>query len=334
VKKALIFGVNGQDGSYLAELLLAKGYQVVGWIPAGIPISLENVNHILEKITLVKGDLLDQGSITGTIEEHLPDEVYNLAAPSFPASSWRDIIQVGNVVALGVARVLEAIRQVHPRARLFQASSSELFGDPVESPQGETTPFYPRNPYGMAKLYAHWAVVNYRQQYGLYAVSGIMFNHESPRRPVEFLSRKITAGAVGIKAGQVKELRIGNLEACRDWGYAPEYVDAMWRMLQCEQPGDYVIGTGESHSVREFLEQAFGYLDMDWREYVKTDQLLFRPAEPNRIQADNAKARRNLDWEPHVFLKDLVRIMVDADMGLRGLNPPGEGARILESLHL
>jgi GDPmannose 4,6-dehydratase len=330
VKKAVILGINGQDGSYLAEFLLAKDYKVVGWIPVRIPVSLDNINQILDQITLIEGDLFDQNSLNACIEEYHPDEIYNLASPSSPSASWHDIVQIGEVVALGVARLLEAIRLVHPKVRFFQASSSELFGDPAESPQRETTPFHPRNPYGMAKLYAHWAVVNYRQQYGLFAVSGIMFNHESPRRPIEFISRKITYSAAAIKAGKLKELYLGNLDACRDWGYAPDYVEAMWKMLQGDRPGDYVIGTGESHSVRGFLEEAFSYLNMDWHEFVKTDPHLFRPTEANILRADPARAEQILGWQPRVFIKDLVRIMVDADLDMRGLKSPGEGARILE----
>ena len=331
--KALILGVNGQDGSYLAEFLLAKGCQVVGWIPAGIPISLDNIQHILKKIALIEGNLLDQNSLNTCIEEHRPDEIYNLAAPSSPSASWNAAVQVGDIVALGVVRLLDAIRLVHPKARLFQACSSEMFGDQAESPQKETTPFYPRNPYGMAKAYAHWAVVNYRRQYGLFAASGIMFNHESPRRTVDFITRKITYNLAGIQAGKLNELSLGNLEARRDWGYAPDYVAAMWKMLQCEPADDFVIGTGESHSVREFLDEAFGYLNMDWRPYVKIDPSLYRPDDGAFLRADAGKARRVLGWEPCGFFKDLVRIMVDVDLELAGLESPGEGASIIEKYH-
>ena len=330
MKKALILGINGQDGSYLAEFLLDMGYKVVGWLPARIPVSLNNIHHILDKITLVEGDLQDQNSLNTCIEEYHPDEIYNLASPSSPSASWNEVVQVGDIVALGVARLLEAIRLVNPKARLFQASTSEMFGDPAESPQKETTPFCPRNPYGMAKLYAHWAMVNYRKKYGLFAVSGIMFNHESPRRPIEFIPRKITYSVAGIKAGKLKELCLGNLDAYRDWGYAPDYVEAMWKMLQCDQPDDCVIGTGESHSVREFVDEAFSYLNMDWHEYVKIDPHFFRPTETNILQADPGKAHQVLGWEPRVFIKDLVRIMVDADIESFGLKSPGEGARIIE----
>lgn len=328
--KALILGVNGQDGSYLAEFLLAKGYKVVGWMPVGIPVSLDNIQHILDKITLIEGDLLDQNSLNTCIEEYRPDEIYNLASPSSPSASWNAAIQVGEIVGLGVMRLLEAIRSVHPKARLFQASSSELFGDQAESPQKETTPFCPRNPYGMAKLYGHWAVVNYRRQYGLFSASGIMFNHESPRRTVEFITRKITYNLAGIKAGKLKELLLGNLEARRDWGYAPDYVAAMWKMLQCESADDFVIGTGETHSVRDFLDEAFSYLNMDWREYVKIDPQFYRPNDGDFLQADLGKAKRVLGWEPTVLFKDLVRIMVDADLELIGIESPGEGAKLVE----
>jgi GDPmannose 4,6-dehydratase len=331
--KALILGVNGQDGSYLAEFLLGKGYQVVGWIPAGIPLSLDTIQPILEKITLIEGDLLEQNSLNTCIGDHRPDEIYNLASPSSPSASWNAAVQVGEIVALGVVRLLEAIRSAHPQARLFQASSSELFGDQTESPQRETTPFYPRNPYGMAKAYAHWAVANYRRQYGLFAVSGIMFNHESPRRTVEFITRKITYGLAGIKSGKMNELSLGNVEARRDWGFAPDYVAAMWKMLQCQVADDFVVGTGETHSVEEFLDEAFRYLNMDWHEYVKIDPKLYRANDGAFLQADPGKARKVLNWEPRIFFKELVRIMVDADLELVGQESPGEGIRVIEKYH-
>ena len=329
MKKALILGVNGQDGSYLAEFLLHQGYEVIGWTPVGIPNSLGAIAHILDKLTLIEGDLRDQNSLNACLEQHRPDEIYNLASPSSPSASWNETVMVAEVAALGVARLLEAIRLVNSKARLFQASTSELFGEPVESPQNETTPFCPRNPYGMAKLYAHWAIVNYRQRYGLFAVSGIMFNHESPRRPKEFITRKISSNLAGIQAGRLNEFQLGNLDSYRDWGYAPDYVEAMWKMLQCDQPGDFVIGTGQPHSVREFLEEAFGYLNLDWHAYVKLDSQDFRPNELNILLADPGKARRLLGWQPRVLFKDLVRIMVDADLELLGLKSPGEGAASL-----
>jgi GDPmannose 4,6-dehydratase len=331
VKTALILGIDGQDGSYLAEFLLDKGYKVVGWIPTTIPVSLGKIAHILDKVTLRKGDLQDQHSLNNCLDEFRPDEIYNLASPSFPAASWNAAVQVGEVVALGVSRLLEAIRLVCPEARFFQASSSELFGDPVESPQKESTPFSPRNPYGIAKAYAHWATVNYRRKYGLFAVSGIMFNHESPRRPVEFIPRKVSWNLASIKAGRTPALCMGDLSACRDWGYAPDYIEAMWRMLQCPEPEDFVIGTGEAHPVREYVELAFGYLGLDWQEYVRFDQSFYRRCETNILRADPSKARRLLEWEPRIKFEDLVRIMVDADMHALGLTSPGEGARLVET---
>ena len=328
--KALILGVNGQDGSYLAELLLSKAYQVVGWTPENVPVSLDNIQHILDKITLTEGNLLDQDSLNACMEEHRPDEVYNLASPSSPSASWDAVVPVGEATALGVARLLEAIRLVHPKARFYQASSSELFGTPVEVPQNENTPFRPRNPYGIAKLYAHWLTVNYRQRYGLYAVSGILYNHESPRRGETFVTRKITRAVAAIVAGTQKDLYLGNLEARRDWGYAPDYVAAMWKMLQADQADDFVIGTGELHSVKEFLDEACGYLNLEWNDYVKIDPCYFRPAEVDHLQADPRKAQRVLGWEPRVGFRELARIMVDADMELLGLHSSGEGRNILK----
>jgi len=318
VKKALILGVNGQDGSYLAEFLLDKEYQVIGWIPASIPITFDNIQHIINRIIITKGDLLDQDSLNACMEEYHPDEVYNLAAPSFAAASWKSVVQVGDIIALGVARILESIRCVHPQAHFFQASSSEMFGNPTESPQSEMTPFHPRNPYGMAKIYAHWATVTYRQHYDLFAVSGIMFNHESPRRPVEYVSRKITHAAAKIKAGLEHELLLGNLDGQRDWGFAGDYVEAMWMMLQKDQPQDFVIGTGQSHTVRDMLDQVFSCVDLDWHEYVKVDPTLFRNDE-GIMRADISKAKRILGWEPRLNFHDLVHIMVNADLDLLGL---------------
>ena len=332
MKKALILGVNGQDGSYLAEFLLDREYQVIGWIPTSIPISFDNIQHLLDRIIITKGDILDQDSLNACMEEYHPDEVYNLAAPSFAAASWKAAVQVGDIVALGVVRLLEAIRCVYPQAHFFQASSSEMYGNPTETPQNETTPFHPRNPYGMAKLYAHWATVNYRQRYNLFAVSGILFNHESPRRPVEFVTRKITNSAARIKAGLEHELLLGNLDGQRDWGFAGDYVEAMWMMLQKDQPDDFVIGLGQIHTVRDLLDQAFSYVNLDWHEYVKVDPTLFRKQE-SILRADTSKAKLMLGWEPRVSFKDLVHIMVDADLELIGLNSPGEGARIIKKHH-
>ena len=313
--KALILGVNGQDGSYLTELLLSKDYQVVGWVPDGIPVSFENIQHVLDQITIVKGGLGSQESLFELIEEHRPDEVYNLASPSSPSASWDDVVNVCDITATGVARLLEAIRLVHPTARFYQASSSEMFGNPVESPQDENTPFQPRNPYGIAKLHAHWLTVNYRGRYGLFAVSGILYNHESPRRPVEFVTRKITRAAARIKAGLDNELHLGNLDGQRDWGFAGDYVEAMWMMLQKDSPDDFVIGTGETHTVSNLLDQAFSYVDLDWHEYVKIDPTLFRKEE-SILRADISKAKRMLGWAPRVCFQELISIMVEKDLKL------------------
>ena len=312
--KALILGVNGQDGSYLTELLLSKDYQVVGWVPDGIPVSFENIQHVLDQITIVKGDLGSQESLFELIEEHRPDEVYNLASPSSPSASWNDVVNVSDITATGVARLLEAIRLVHPTARFYQASSSEMFGDPVESPQNENTPFQPRNPYGIAKLHAHWLTVNYRERYGLFAVSGILYNHESPRRGLNFVTRKITNGAAKIKFGLANELCLGNLDARRDWGFAGDYVEAMWLMLQQEYPDEYVVGTGVTHSVREFCEAVFAYLDLDFQEYVKVTPVFFRPTEECLLVADCHKGKDNLDWEPKVSFVQLVQMMVKSEL--------------------
>jgi GDPmannose 4,6-dehydratase len=317
--RALITGVNGQDGSYLAELLLAKGYQVSGWVPASIPISLENIQHLLDQVNLVEGDLSDQYALYGLLEEIRPDEIFHLASPSSPDSSWEAVVEVGDAAGLGVARLLEAVRRVTPRARFYQASSSELFGEPVEIPQRETTPFQPRNPYGIAKLYAHWLVVNYRERYGLFCVSGILYNHESPRRGSNFVTRKISQAAARIKLGLANELRLGNLEARRDWGFAGDYVEAMWRMLQQARPDNYVIGTGETHSVREFCELAFACLDLDYRQYVVQDPRFFRPVEARQLVSDPSKARQQLGWQACTSFPDLVQMMVQAD--LQALQP-------------
>jgi len=317
--RALITGVTGQDGSYLAELLLAKGYEVVGVVRRTSHDSYERIGHLLDRITICPADLLDQHSLTVVLQEVQPDEVYNLAAQSYVPTSWTQPVLTGEFTALGVTRILEAIRLVHPKARFYQASSSEMFGKAMETPQRESTPFYPRSPYGVAKLYGHWITVNYRESYGLYAVNGILFNHESPRRGVEFVTRKISDGAARIKLGLAKELRLGNLEARRDWGFAGDYVEAMWRMLQRPEPRDYVVGSGTTHSVREFVEIAFSHLGLDWKKHVVEDPRFFRPAEVDLLQADPSLARRELQWAPTVSFEELVRLMVDADLKrLRG----------------
>jgi GDPmannose 4,6-dehydratase len=276
--------------------------------------SYERIEHLLDRISIVAADLLDQHSLTVVLQETRPDEVYNLAAQSFVPTSWSQPVLTGEFTALGVTRILEAVRLVHPSARFYQASSSEMFGKVHETPQSEQTPFYPRSPYGVAKLYGHWITVNYRESYGLYAVSGILFNHESPRRGIEFVTRKVTDGAARIKLGLAKELRLGNLDARRDWGYAGDYVDAMWRMLQQPGPLDYVIGTGETHSVKELVEVAFGHLGLDWTEYVRTDERYIRPAEVDILMADPSRARAELGWQPQVSFEGLVTMMVDADV--------------------
>jgi GDPmannose 4,6-dehydratase len=312
--KALITGVTGQDGSYLAELLLSKGYEVVGVVRRTSHHSYERIEHLLDRIEVVAADLLDQHSLTVVLQDTRPDEVYNLAAQSYVPTSWTQPVLTGEFTALGVTRILEAIRLVHPSAKFYQASSSEMFGRVTESPQRETTPFYPRSPYGVAKVYGHWITVNYRESYDLYAVSGILFNHESPRRGIEFVTRKVTDGAARIKLGLARELRLGNLDARRDWGFAGDYVDAMWRMLQQPSPQDYVVGTGRTHSVRDLVEAAFGHLGLDWQKHVVSDPKYIRPAEVDVLQADPSKARRELSWSPKVGFGELVAMMVDADL--------------------
>ena len=312
--KALITGITGQDGSYLAELLLAKGYEVVGVVRRTSHHSYERIEHLLDRIEVVAADLLDQHSLTVVLQDTRPDEVYNLAAQSYVPTSWTQPVLTGEFTALGVTRILEAIRLVHPTARFYQASSSEMFGKVTETPQRETTAFYPRSPYGVAKVYGHWITVNYRESYDLYAVSGILFNHESPRRGIEFVTRKVTDGVARIKLGLATELRLGNLEARRDWGFAGDYVEAMWRMLQQDTPQDYVVGTGETHSVRELVELAFGHAGLDYRKYVVSDPKYYRPAEVDLLLADPAKARRELGWAPKVSFGELVALMVDADL--------------------
>jgi GDPmannose 4,6-dehydratase len=314
VKTALITGITGQDGSYLAELLLEKGYRVVGVVRRSSTTPTERIRHLVDQIELVSADLLDQTSLTDVVHEFGPDEIYNLAAQSFVATSWTQPVLTGEFTALGVTRMLEAMKKAAPRARFYQASSSEMFGNVIESPQRETTPFYPRSPYGVAKVYGHWITVNYRESFGLYAVSGILFNHESPRRGTEFVTRKVSDAVARIKLGQQKDLHLGNLDAHRDWGFAGDYVEAMWRMLQQDAPDDYVIGTGESHSVRELCEVAFTHVGLEYRDYVVKDPKFFRPAEVDRLIADPAKARKKLGWTPKVGFEELVRMMVDADI--------------------
>lgn len=314
--RALITGITGQDGSYLAEFLLEKGYEVIGMVRRTSTVNFSRIQHIQDKITLVSGDLLDQGSLIAILRDYQPDEVYNLAAQSFVPTSWEQPVFTGEVTALGVTRMLEAIRTVDPSIRFYQASSSEMFGKVREVPQNELTPFYPRSPYGVAKIYGHWITVNYRESFGIYAVSGILFNHESPRRGLEFVTRKVSYGVAQIKLGLAKELRLGNLDARRDWGFAGDYVRAMWLMLQQPAPDDYVVGTGETHSVRELCEIAFAHVGLNWRDYVVQDPRYMRPAEVDLLVADPSKARQVLGWEPTVSFKELVKIMVDADLTL------------------
>jgi GDPmannose 4,6-dehydratase len=311
---ALITGITGQDGSYLAELLIAKGYRVIGMVRRSSTMSYERIQQIQDDIDIIQGDLHDQSSLLDMIEVYKPDEVYNLAAQSFVPTSWNQPVLTGEVTALGVTRILEAIRHVSPKTRFYQASSSEMFGKVHEVPQCETTRFHPRSPYGVAKVYGHWITVNYRESYDMYAVSGILFNHESPRRGLEFVTRKITYGAARIKLGLATELRLGNLESRRDWGYAGDYVEAMWRMLQNDEPEDFIIGTGETHSVREFCEMAFSCLGLDYQDYVIQDPRFYRPAEVDLLVANPGKAREKIEWNPTVSLDKLVQMMVDADL--------------------
>lgn len=312
--KALITGVTGQDGSYLAELLLQKGYDVTGVVRRTSHHSYERIEPLLDSIRIVTADLLDQHSLTEVMREIKPDEVYNLAAQSYVPTSFSQPVLTGEFTALGVTRILEAVRLGHPEAKFYQASSSEMFGKVQETPQRETTRLYPRSPYGVAKVYGHWITVNYRESYGLYAVSGILFNHESPRRGIEFVTRKISDGVARIKLGLATQLKLGNLDAKRDWGFAGDYVDAMWRMLQQPEPRDYVIGTGVTHSVRELVELAFEHVGLDWREHVVIDQAHLRPAEVDLLIADPSKAKAELGWVPTVSFAELVRMMVDADL--------------------
>jgi GDPmannose 4,6-dehydratase len=316
MKTALITGVTGQDGSYLADLLLEKGYRVIGMVRRTSTINFDRISHIQDKIELAQGDLLDQVSLVDIMKEYRPDEIYNLAAQSFVPTSWRQPVLTGEFTALGVTRMLDAMRMVVPEARFYQASSSEMFGKVREVPQNERTPFYPRSPYGVAKVYGHWITVNYRESYGLFACSGILFNHESPRRGLEFVTRKVTHGAARIKLGLDQRLPMGNLEAQRDWGYAGDYVRAMWLMLQQDEPEDFVVSTGKTHSVRELLEVAFGHLGLDASDYVQVDERFIRPADVDQLVGDAAKAREKLGWEPTVTFEELIKMMVDHDVAL------------------
>lgn len=315
-KTALITGITGQDGSYLAEFLLEKGYQVIGMVRRSSTVNFDRIAHLQERDTLeiAQGDLLDQMSLIDILREYHPHEVYNLAAQSFVPTSWRQPVLTGEFTALGVTRLLDAIRIVNPEIRFYQASSSEMFGKVVEVPQKETTPFYPRSPYGVAKVYGHWITVNYRESYNLYACSGILFNHESPRRGLEFVTHKVTYAAARIKLGLQKELRLGNLDARRDWGYAGDYVQAMWLMLQQDQPDDYVVATGETHSVRELCQVAFDCVGLSWQDYVIIDDKFYRPAEVDLLIGDPSKAHAKLGWEPSVNFKALIEMMVEADL--------------------
>jgi GDPmannose 4,6-dehydratase len=323
---AIITGITGQDGSYLAELLLEKGYKVVGIVRRSSTTPYERISHLVDRVELVSADLLDQTSLTDVVGDCNPDEIYNLAAQSFVQTSWNQPVLTGEFTALGVTRMLEAMKKAAPNARFYQASSSEMFGKVHESPQRESTPFYPRSPYGVAKVYGHWITVNYRESFALYAVSGILFNHESPRRGLEFVTRKVTDAVARIKLGLARELRLGNLEARRDWGFAGDYVRAMWLMLQEPTPDDYVVGTGRTWSVRQLCEIAFGCVDLDYREFVVQDERYFRPAEVDLLVADAAKARTALGWEPDVTFEQLIQMMVEADLR-RHRASPGPSAR-------
>jgi GDP-mannose 4,6-dehydratase len=315
---ALVTGITGQDGSYLAEFLLEKGYRVAGMTRRSSTASDERIAHIRDRVEIVQGDLLDQASLVQAIQAVRPTEVYNLAAQSFVPTSWNQPVLTGEFTGLGVTRVLEAIRQVDPTIRFYQASSSEMFGKVLEVPQTELTPFHPRSPYGVAKAYGHFLTVNYRESYGMFAVSGILFNHESPRRGHEFVTRKVTDGAARVALGLAREVRLGNLDAHRDWGYAGDYVRAMWLMLQQPTPSDYVVASGIAHSVRDLCRIAFEHLGLDYQQYVVVDQALFRPAEVDHLLGDSTKARRELGWEPEVDFEQLIRMMVDADLARLG----------------
>ena len=314
IKRALITGITGQDGSYLAEFLLEKGYEVIGMVRRSSTINFERIEHIQDKITIVSGDLMDQVSIIDIIKNHRPSEIYNLAAQSFVQTSWVQPVFTGEVTALGVTRVLDAIRLVDPDIRFYQASTSEMFGKVHESPQSENTPFYPRSPYGVAKLYGHWITVNYRESYDLFACSGICFNHESPRRGHEFVTRKIARSAARIKYSLAKELRLGNMDAQRDWGFAPDYVRGMWLILQQPKPEDYVLATGRTHTVRQFVELAFEHMGLDYRDFVVQDPAYMRPAEVDLLVGNPAKAKKNLGWETETSFEELVKLMVEAEV--------------------
>lgn len=313
-KTALITGITGQDGSYLAELLLEKGYHVCGMVRRSSTENFQRIEHIRDRIHLYQADLLDQTSLARVLDQVRPDEVYNLAAMSFVPTSWKQPVLTAEFTAVGVTRLLDALRHICPQARFYQASSSEMFGKVIETPQKETTPFYPRSPYGVAKVYGHYITVNYRESYGIFGCSGILFNHESPRRGLEFVTRKISHGVARIKLGLSNELRLGNLQAKRDWGFAGDYVRAMWLMLQQDTPDDYVVGTGETHSVEEFVQIAFDHVGLDWKRYVIIDPAFYRPAEVDLLLGDPTKAKRELKWEPQVSFPQLVKSMVDSDV--------------------
>jgi GDPmannose 4,6-dehydratase len=328
MKTALITGITGQDGSYLAEFLLEQGYKVCGMVRRSSTVNYERIAHIQNQLNLIQGDLLDQNSLIQALRAAEPDEVYNLGAQSFVPTSWNQPVLTGEFTALGVTRMLEAIRAVNPKIRFYQASTSEMFGKTQETPQNEKTPLYPRSPYGVAKVYGHWITVNYRESYGIFCCSGILFNHESPRRGLEFVSRKVTNAAAKIKLGLQKELRMGNLDARRDWGYAGDYVEAMWLMLQQEEPEDYVIATGISHSVKDLVEVAFSHLGLDWQDYVKYDPMLFRPADVDHLLGDPSKAKAKLGWKPKVTFEELVKMMTDFDLqSNQGTQELGKGRK-------
>ena len=313
-KRALITGITGQDGSYLAEFLLDRGYQVFGVVRRSSIANSERVDHLLDRISFIQADLLDQSSLMTALREARPQEVYNLAAQSFVPTSWHQPVLTGEFTALGVTRMLEAVRAVDPSIRFYQASSSEMFGNPIECPQRETTPFHPRSPYGVAKVYGHYLTVNYRESYGLFACSGILFNHESPRRGIEFVTRKVSQGVAKIKLGLTRELRLGNLAAKRDWGFAGDYVKAMWLMLNQDEPDDYVVATGTAHSVENLVRTAFNFAGLNWQEFLKIDEALFRPAEVDHLLGDSTKAQQKLGWETHVSFEELVAMMLDQDI--------------------
>ena len=314
MKRALITGITGQDGSYLSEFLLDRGYQVFGVVRRSSIANSERVDHLLDRISFIQADLLDQSSLMSALREARPQEVYNLAAQSFVPTSWHQPVLTGEFTALGVTRMLEAVRAVDPSIRFYQASSSEMFGNPIECPQRETTPFHPRSPYGVAKVYGHYLTVNYRESYGLFACSGILFNHESPRRGIEFVTRKVSQGVAKIKLGLTRELRLGNLAAKRDWGFAGDYVKAMWLMLNQDEPDDYVVATGTAHSVENLVRTAFDVVGLNWQEFLKIDEALFRPAEVDHLVGDSTKAQQKLGWETHVSFEELVAMMVDQDI--------------------